>query len=152
MENVIAVKFIGLARALVTLFDKSGLRRLSSYVLILLTALPFALGSVIAGYYATHGLDAPVLWTPIVILFIELAAVTLFYFTRTTARIWALKHLLKDLGMKLDTALLKDVLQSSDPQTFLTPAATPHQALQQEIAEKKAALQDIEKQLQTYED
>jgi hypothetical protein len=121
MENIIAVKFIGMAKAMVSLFDKSGLKRLSSWILVFLTALPFALGSTIAGYFALNGLNAPMTFWPLLILLTELAFVTLFYFTRTTSRIWALKHLLKDLGIQLDKDIIKDIL-SPTPEPLDPPS------------------------------
>ena len=143
MENIIAVKFIGMAKAMVSLFDKSGLKRLSSWILVFLTALPFALGSTIAGYFAMQGLNAQFTFWPALVLFGELAFVTLFYFTRTTARIWALKHLFKDLGMTLTPDLLKDLL-SSEPALTSPPSLAHIEELLSQYTRAHTPPQDVD--------
>lgn len=114
MENVYVAKFLGITKLMLSLVAKTGLKRLSSYMLIFMTAVPVSFGWILIGKIYTQGLYIQVSSGIVVIAIVMNMAPIIFYIARTLAPPYSKQKFLKSLGIQIDREQLTELIKTFD--------------------------------------
>lgn len=111
VENIYVAKFLGVAKLMLSLLEKGGLKRLSSYILIFLTAVPISFGWILIGKIYTQGLDLACSWGVVALAVVFNTAPVIFYIARTMAPLYSKQKFLEKLGITIGPDQLKKLMQ-----------------------------------------